>query len=119
MVIDEHIKINGHFLSGLVPVFNIMEQINCVPTTEEIIIDFTHTPFVTPIFALPLMIFSKGERHKVLTSNPTEYLSVIKWGEGLKADEMRLSTFKAVIEGFSSKTYIPIIISPRPMIRRI
>lgn len=112
MVIAEYIKISDQFLSGLVPVFNIMEQVNSANTTEEIMIDFTHASFVTPIFVLPLMIFLKDEKHKVTTSNTTEYLSVIRWEKGLIADEMRLSTFKALIEGFSSKTYIPIINFP-------
>ena len=112
MVIAEYIKISDQFLSGLVPVLNIMEQVNSANTTEEIMIDFTHASFVTPIFVLPLMIFLKDEKHKVTTSNTTEYLSVIRWEKGLIADEMRLSTFKALIEGFSSKTYIPIINFP-------
>ena len=79
MVIAEYIKISDQFLSGLVPVFNIMEQVNSANTTEEIMIDFTHASFVTPIFVLPLMIFLKDEKHKVTTSNTTEYLSVIRW----------------------------------------
>ena len=35
MVIAEYIKISDQFLSGLVPVFNIMEQVNSANTTAN------------------------------------------------------------------------------------
>lgn len=80
---------------------------------KEITIDFTHTKFVNPVLVLSLIVYLKGCRKKVYFKNVSGYLDKIGLGNGgIKPDILRHTEFLAILEGYVSKTYIPIVDFP-------
>lgn len=110
MVINYRIIINDdRLLDGLSPVVKIMTQIES-SSDSEIVIDFSSTRFVSPVFALSLIIYLSKCRKKVSLKNVPGYLELIGLcNGGIKPDQMRHTEFLAILEHYASKTYIPII----------
>ena len=110
MIIRNHINVKDDWLlDGLRPVVNIMSQVE-VSAESEVTVDFADTQFISPVFALSLIVYLTRCRKRVTIINPTEYLSLIGLSDGgIKPDRMRQTEFLATMEKYSSKTYIPII----------
>lgn len=110
MILNNRINISDdRLLEGLGPVVQIMAQVES-SDDEEITIDFSNTLFVTPLFVLSLIVYlSKCER-RITLKNVTGYLDLIGFCKGgIKPEQMRYTEFLAVLEGYASKTFIPIV----------
>lgn len=110
MRICEYINVkDDRLIDGLTPVVQIMSQMEG-SVDQEVTIDFTNTRFVSPVFALSLIVYlSKCGKQIDFTKIP-EYIERIGLTSGgIKPDEMRQTEFLAAIEKYASKTYIPII----------
>ena len=113
MIVDEQINVSdSRLMNGLVPVIRIMQRA-AVSREESMQIDFSHTKFISPVFALSLIVFlSKCGKHYSF-ANLNEYLSIVGFGSGgIRPDRMRKSEFLAAMEGYIHRTYIPIINFP-------
>ena len=113
MIISNYINVSDErLLDGLKPVVQIMSQAN-TSDDDSLTIDFSNTRFITPLFALSLLVYLSKCRREVKLSNATDYLRIIGLDEGgIKPDKMRKTEFLAAMERYSSKTYIPIVDFP-------
>lgn len=110
MVVDEYINVaDDRLMNGLIPVVRIMRRI-AGSEDDSLQIDFSHTKFISPVFALSLIVFlSRCGKHYSF-ANMNEYLNLIGFGNGgIRPDKMRKSEFLATMEGFIRRTYIPIV----------
>ena len=110
MVVDEYINVaDDRLMNGLIPVVRIMQRI-AGSEEDSLQIDFSHTKFISPVFALSLIVFlSRCGKHYSF-ANMNEYLNLIGFGNGgIRPDKMRKSEFLATMEGFIRRTYIPIV----------
>ena len=113
MVVDEYMNVSDdRLMNGLIPVVRIMQRAGEVEE-ESLEIDFSHTKFISPVFALSLIVFlSRCGKHYSLT-HLNDYLGVIGFGNGgIRPDKMRKSEFLAMMEGYIHRTYIPIVNFP-------
>lgn len=113
MVVDEYINVrDDRLMNGLVPVVRIMQRA-ALSGEDSLQIDFSRAKFISPVFALSLIVFLSrcGKPYSFLHLN--EYLNVIGLGTGgVRPDEMRKSEFLATMEAYIRKTYIPIVNFP-------
>lgn len=113
MTIREHINISDdRLMNGLLPVVRIMSEINA-SKDSEVTLDFSDTRFVSPVFILSLIVFATrcGKRITIIGAN--KYLDTIGFTDGgIAPDKLRGSAFLAIMEGYSNKTYIPIVSFP-------
>lgn len=99
-------------MDGLAPVVRIMSRME-QSNDSEVILDFSQTRFITPVFALSLLVYLSGCSKRVSMEQLPDYLKVIGLDRGgIKPDDLRKTEFLAVMERFSNKTYIPIIDFP-------
>ncbi|MCK9300311.1 MAG: hypothetical protein M0P23_02930 [Bacteroidales bacterium] len=113
MVINEQINISDdRLVDGIIPVINIMSQVNKSPD-ESIVMDFSQTRFISPVFALSLIVYLSCCGKRLTYQGANDYLELIglPFG-GICPDKMRKSAFLALMEGYSKKTYIPIVSFP-------
>jgi anti-sigma regulatory factor (Ser/Thr protein kinase) len=110
MLIRNRINVKDNWLlDGLRPVVDIMGRVEA-SGESEVTIDFVDTQFVSPVFALSLIVYLTQCGKRVTIINPTEYLGLIGMADGgIKPDRMRQTEFMATMEKYASKTYIPII----------
>ena len=110
MIIKEYINVkDDRLIDGLTPVVRIMGMID-ESIDQEVTIDFSETRFVSPVFALSLIIYLTRCGKQVSFYNVSEYLERIGLGYGgIKPDQMRQTEFLAELEKYALKTYIPII----------
>lgn len=110
MIIKEHINVkDDRLIDGLTPVVRIMSQVEGTGE-QDVTIDFSYTRFVSPVFALSLMVYLSRCGKHVSFTNITEYLERIGLSNGgIKPDLMRQTEFIAELEKYASKTYVPII----------
>ena len=110
MIIRNHINVRDDLLlDGLRPVVRIMGQVEA-SEENKVTIDFADTHFVSPVFALSLIVYFTKCGKMVSFQNVTDYLNLIGMSDGgIKPDQMRQTEFLAVLERYASKTYIPII----------
>lgn len=99
------------FLNGLEDAIDVIQKIS-MASDNEIYVDFSQSQFVSPLFVLPLMVYAAGCGKKVEFVHMTDYMEIIAMGTGMKPDEMRSSEFKARMEAYAHKTYIPIVNFP-------
>ena len=111
MIIKEHINVkDDRLLDGLTPVVRIMLQMESTQVEESVTIDFSRTEFISPMFALSLIIYLSQCRRNVTFSNVPDYIKLIGLNSGgIKPDLMRQTEFLAILEKYALKTYIPII----------
>lgn len=114
MRICDYINVNDErLMDGLAPVVRIMQRVEAAPKEEPIIIDFTQTKFISPVFALSLIVYLSRCERKVSFTGTHDYLEVIGLHSGgICPDKMRKSEFLALMEGYVRKTYIPIVSFP-------
>ena len=110
MIIKEHINIkDDRLIDGLSPVVRIMDQME-KSVDQEVTIDFSDTRFISPVFALSLIVYLSRCGKQVSFKNVPDYLKRVEFGNGgIKPDTMRQTEFLAKLEKYASKTYIPII----------
>ena len=110
MIIKENINVkDDRLIDGLTPVAKIMSQIEH-SEDSDVTIDFSNTRFVSPVFALSLIVYLARCGKQVSITNTQDYLNLISLHTvGIKPDQMRQTEFLATLERYSSKTYIPII----------
>lgn len=112
MFINNNINVQDErLMNGLHPMLSIMSQIEQAGH-EEVVIDFSNTRFVSPVFVLSLLVYTSTCGKNIRIMNMTEYMKTIHMNEGIKPDELRRSEFQAIMEGYSKKTYIPVINFP-------
>ena len=114
MRICEYINVNDErLMDGLAPVVLVMQQVESAKADEPITVDFSLTRFISPVFVLSLIVYLSRCGRAVSFEGIHDYLDVIglqTWG--VCPDQMRKSEFLAMMEGYSRKTYIPIISFP-------
>lgn len=110
MIIRNHIKVkDDRLLDGLSPVVRIMSQIE-TSKEWEFTIDFSDAQFISPVFALSLIVYLTRCGKQYSFQNVPDYLELIGLSNGgIKPDTMRHTEFLATLEKYASKTYIPII----------
>lgn len=110
MIIKEYINVkDDRLIDGLTPVVRIMSQVEG-SDEQRVAIDFSDTRFVSPVFALSLIVYLTRCGKQVSFKNVPEYLERIGLNNGgIKPDTMRQTKFLAELEKYASKTYIPII----------
>lgn len=110
MIIKEHINVkDDRLIDGLTPVVWIMDQVE-KSVDQEVTIDFSDTRFISPVFALSLIVYLTRCGKQIAFTNVFDYLERIGLGNGgIKPDTMRQTEFLAELEKYTSKTYIPII----------
>lgn len=110
MIVKHHINVGDEWLlGGLRPVVGIMSQVEA-SAESEVTIDFSQTQFVSPVFALSLIVYLTRCGREVHLRNVTDYLRAIGFADGgIKPDQMRRTEFLATLEKYASKTYVPII----------
>ncbi len=110
MIICNHINVKDNWLlDGLRPVVGIMSQVE-TSDENEVIIDFSKTSFISPVFALSLIVYLTRCQKQVKFRNVRDYLDLIGLGTGgIKPDRMRQTEFLATMEKYASKTFVPII----------
>ena len=110
MIIKEHINVkDDRLIDGLTPVVWIMDQME-KSVDQEVTIDFSDTRFISPVFALSLIVYLTRCGKQIAFTNVFDYLERIGLGiGGIKPDTMRQTEFLAELEKYTSKTYIPII----------
>lgn len=112
MVIRNPINVNDNILDGLAQVVKIMAEVDS-SEDPDLTIDFSNTRFVSPVFVLSLIVYLHSCDKSVSIVNTNNYLDTIGIEKfGIRADLMRMTQFKAFLESFSKKTYIPIIAFP-------
>lgn len=110
MILNEYINVkDDRLIDGLTPVVQMMNQIEC-SRELDVTIDFSSTHFISPVFALSLIVYLTRCGKQVSFQNIPDYLERIGFGNGgIKPDQMRHTEFLATLEKYVSKTYIPII----------
>ena len=79
---------------------------------EEIELDFSNTRFISPVFAVSLLVYLSKTQNKIRLKNYSPYMQVVYMHEPLMPDKMRASMFSAVLQGYKGKTYVPVVSFP-------
>ena len=110
MILREHINVkDDRLIDGLTPVVHMMSQIEGAEE-QEVTVDFSDTRFISPVFALSLIVYLSRCGKQVSFRNVPDYIELIGLCKGgIKPDQMRHTEFLAQLEKYVSKTYIPII----------
>ncbi|HBJ77402.1 MAG TPA: hypothetical protein DDY68_06550 [Porphyromonadaceae bacterium] len=114
MKIEEHIdSTTDSLIKGLVPVLRIMAKIDS-SNDADISLNLSSDTFVSPVFILAMIVYKSTCSKKItITGANQNYLKTIGfYSSEIKPDEIRKSEFLALMEGYSHKTYIPIISFP-------
>lgn len=110
MILREYINVkDDRLIDGLTPVVHMMSQIEGAEE-QEVTVDFSDTRFISPVFALSLIVYLSRCGKQVSFRNVPDYIELIGLCKGgIKPDQMRHTEFLAQLEKYASKTYIPII----------
>lgn len=112
MIIREKINIqDDSLISGLSPLVKLMNMV-LQSRDKEIIIDFSQTAFVSPVFVISLMVFLSSCGKKIEIINLPPYLQTICFNNIVKPDDMDDGVFQALLGRYERKTYIPIVSFP-------
>lgn len=112
MKISKRIIIEDNkLLDGLKAVFQIIEDLE---NSEDALdtIDFKYTPFVNPLFVLPLVVYTNGSPKDIQYANLSGYMKNIEFGTGKQAEQFSVEAFSVYLNNYIGKTYIPIINFP-------
>lgn len=112
MNICEYINVqDDRIMNGLIPTVNLMSKIESTGD-EEVVIDFSKTKFISPVFALSLLVYASRSNKRITFTNITEYMRAFHINNVIMPDQGRSSEFVAVMEGYVRKSYIPVISFP-------
>lgn len=111
--IEEYINIeNTRLTDGLIPLIRIMQKVSG-STDDSFVLSFAQTKFISPVFALSLLVYISGCGKRCSLSHMNEYMKAICLdSHGVFPDTMRKSEFIATMERYVHKTYIPIVNFP-------
>lgn len=110
--IKETINVQDDKLTnGLLPVFRIMGMIES-SMDNEVVFDCSSIRFISPVFAISMMLYLRSCAKKCTITNLSPYLTTIMFGSALKPDELSVEDFDKLLTSFERKTYIPIISFP-------
>lgn len=99
-------------MNGLLPVVRIMSKISA-SKASEVTLDFSDTKFISPVFILSLIVYVTRCGKNISIKGANKYLETIGFIDGgIAPDKLRGSAFIAMMEAYSSKTYIPIVSFP-------
>lgn len=98
-------------MNGLIPTIKLMSEIES-DTDMNVVIDFSKTKFISPVFALSLLVYISRSQKNISLLNLTEYMRAFHVDDIIMPDNGRRSEFIAEMERFSKKSYIPIIAFP-------
>lgn len=74
MFINNNINIqDDRLMNGLLPMLNLMSQIEQAGH-EEVVIDFSNTRFISPVFILSLLVYTSTCKKNIQIKNMTEYM---------------------------------------------
>ena len=112
MNICDYINVqDDRIMNGLIPIVNLMSKIES-SGDEDVVIDFSRTKFISPVFALSLLVYaSRCDKHIIFT-NMTKYMRAFHINSVIMPDQGRKSEFVAVMESYAKRTYIPVISFP-------
>lgn len=110
MKITTAIKIRDNLLlDGLKEVLKIIDSIN-QSEDEEDTICFQNSCFVTPIFILPLLVYTEHCKKIISYENLSSYMNTIYFKEGgFQPELLNSDGFDLFLKKFAYKTYLPII----------
>ena len=112
MNICDYINVqDDRIMNGLIPTVNLMSKIES-SGDEDVVIDFSRTKFISPVFALSLLVYASRSDKHINFINMTEYMRAFHMDNVIMPDKGRRSQFLAVMEGYARKTYIPVISFP-------
>lgn len=112
MIIKELINIQDDYLTrGIGPIVRIMNLIQ-ENDDEDLVLDCSQIKFTSPVFLISLMLCLASCGKKVSVINKNQYLETIRFFDELKPDEIDAELFTAILGGYESKTYIPMISFP-------
>lgn len=113
MLVKERINVNDdRLVNGLLPVIKIMSEID-KSNDIDFDIDLSEAKFISPVFALSLIVFVSKSKKCIRLTNETEYIKTIELtAYGMKSDQLRGSQFLAILEKYSKKTFVPIVDFP-------
>ncbi len=112
MIICDCINVqDSRIMNGLVPTVSFMSKIE-TSGDEDVVIDFSKTRFISPVFALSLLVYVSQNDRNICFVNMNEYMKAFHLDDVIMPDEVRRSEFIAIMEGYAKKTYIPIISFP-------
>lgn len=109
MIICNNINVqDDRIMNGLIPVIKLMSKIES-SGDEKFIIDFSKTQFISPVFALSLLVYVYNSKKHICFDNMNEYMRTFHLDNVIKPDQGRRTEFIAIMERYARKTYIPII----------
>lgn len=98
-------------MNGLIPTINLMSKIED-SGDKEIVIDFSKTKFISPVFALSLIVYTAKSNKTIRFENMNDYMHMFHMDNAIEPDKGRKSEFIANMERYARKTFIPIISFP-------
>ena len=97
MNICDYINVqDDRIMNGLIPTVNLMSKIES-SGDEDVVIDFSRTKFISPVFALSLLVYASRSDKHISFTNMTEYMrafhmnSVIMPDQGIREHIFQLS----------------------------
>lgn len=112
MIICDNINVqDDRLMNGLLPMVSIMSRIEA-SEDNKVIIDFSNTKFISPVFILSLMIYVIKAQKDIQYINLNDYMKAFHLNNGIISDNLRNSEFLAIMEKYAKNTYIPIINFP-------
>lgn len=112
MNICDYINVqDDRIMNGLIPTVNLMSKIES-SGDEDVVIDFSRTKFISPVFALSLLVYASRSDKHISFTNMTEYMRAFHMNSVIMPDQGRKSEFVAVMESYAKRTYIPVISFP-------
>ena len=112
MSIKESVNIqDSSLLNAIAPALKLMSHIEA---SRELVVhvDFAKSKAISPIYALALSIFCDRCNKSITFQSLPSYLESICFPFGVDPEGLRKGEFGAKLEGFSKKTYMPIVSFP-------
>ena len=112
MIICDYINVqDARIMNGLIPTISLMTKIES-SGNEAVVIDFSRTKFISPVFALSLLVYASRYDKHITFTNMTEYMRAFRMDNVIMPDQGRKSEFIAIMESYAKRTYVPVISFP-------
>ena len=112
MIICDYINVqDARIMNGLIPTISLMSKIES-SGNEAVVIDFSRTKFISPVFALSLLVYASRYDKHITFTNMTEYMRAFRMDNVIMPDQGRKSEFIAIMESYAKRTYVPVISFP-------
>jgi len=102
---------DSRLINGLKAMIPLMSEIESSLETE-FEIDFSQTKFISPVFALAMIVYSQKSPKQIHMINHSQYMAVVYLHNPVRPDAIRSATFSALLQGYKGKTYIPVVDFP-------